>query len=114
MALLMMWFTTNTMSAYAAEPLTKIPLSVPAGFEIQRAAAQPLVERPMFAALDNVGSLYVLDSGGANGNDRGQKPPDVVRRLTDTDGDGIYDKSVVFADRSSSVPDWLVMTMRSS
>lgn len=92
-------FVATSLLAMGSEPATTIPLAVPAGFEIQRVASQPLVERPMFAALDNVGGLYVLDSGGVNGNGRDQKPPDVVRRLTDTDGDGIYDKSIVFADK---------------
>lgn len=85
--------------ASAAEPATNLPVDVPSGFQVRRAAPQPLVERPMFAALDAVGGLYVLDSGGVNGADRGAKPPDVVRYLTDTDSDGVYDKSVVFADK---------------
>ena len=74
-------------------------LEVPEGFHVTRATSPALVERPMFASLDAEGGLYVLDSGGVNGNDRGAKPPDVVRYLTDTDGDGIYDKSVLFADK---------------
>lgn len=88
-----------TITTSGAEPTTKIPIDVPTGFQVKRAAAQPLVERPMFASLDAVGGLYVLDSGGVNGADRGTKPPDVVRYLTDTDGDGVYDKCVVFADK---------------
>lgn len=89
----------GSTAASAAEPAEKLPVAAPAGFQVARAAGTPLVERPLFAALDAVGRLYVLDSGGANGNDRGEKRPDVVRRLTDVDGDGVYDKSVVFADK---------------
>lgn len=82
---------------YAAQPKT-IALSAVAGFSIKPAASAPLVERPMFGALDASGALFVLDSGGVNDKSRGEKPPDVIRRLSDTDGDGIYDKSAIFAD----------------
>lgn len=88
----------GAMVASAVEP-TKLPVAVPSGFQVKRVASQPLVERPMFAALDPQGGLYVLDSGGANGSDRRENPADVVRYLTDTDGDGVYDKSVIFADK---------------
>ena len=93
------WSVVGAIITSGAEPATKILIDVPTGFQVRRVAAQPLVERPMFASLDAVGGLYVLDSGGVNGADRGTKPPDVVRYLTDTDGDGVYDKSVVFADK---------------
>ncbi len=99
MVSIVIWFIAGSTWGFGNEPATTIPLSVPMGFEIQRATTQALVERPMFASLDDVGGLYVLESGGVNGNDRGQKPPDVLRRLTDTNGDGIFDKSVVFADK---------------
>ncbi|ADG67270.1 heme-binding protein [Planctopirus limnophila DSM 3776] len=74
-------------------------ITVPEGFDIRQAASFPLVERPMFAALDQSGHLYVLDSGGSNGGDRLKNPTDVIRRLTDTNGDGIYDQSTIFADK---------------
>lgn len=83
---------------FADEPARIIPMNVPQRFRVVRAASAPLVERPMFAALDATGALYVLDSGGVNGKDRAEKPPDVIRRLADTNGDGVYDKSEVFAD----------------
>jgi len=92
-------FVAGSLFASEAEPTAKIPVDVPTGFQVQLAVSQPLVERPMFAAFDNVGGLYVLDSGGVNGTDRGTKPPDVVRYLTDTNSDGIYDKSIIFADK---------------
>ncbi|HEY1064486.1 MAG TPA: PVC-type heme-binding CxxCH protein, partial [Pirellulales bacterium] len=74
------------------------PAAVPSGYSIAVAASQPLVKRPLFAALDDAGALYVLESGGANGNDRREKPSDLIRRLTDENGDGVYDRAEVFAE----------------
>lgn len=64
-----------------------------------RVAGPPLVERPLFATFDDAGRLYVLDSGGVNGDDRQAKPPDVLRVLEDLDGDGIFDRSTLCADQ---------------
>ena len=76
-------------------------LTVPAGFEIQRVAQPPLVERPIVADFDERGRLYVADSSGSNDKVEQQladKPHRIVR-LEDRDGDGVFDTSVVFADR---------------
>ncbi|MDZ4783461.1 MAG: PVC-type heme-binding CxxCH protein [Planctomycetia bacterium] len=74
---------------------------VPAGFEVTQVAGPPQVEYPTLACLDDQGRLYV--SEGAAVND----PYDVltktlprsIRRLEDTNGDGVYDRSTVFADK---------------
>lgn len=79
----------------------EIPFTVPRGFVAEKVAGPPLVKYPMFACLDDRGRLYVAGSSG-QGLDAAQRleaPPDVIRRLEDSDGDGTYDKSVVFADR---------------
>jgi putative membrane-bound dehydrogenase-like protein len=76
-------------------------LTVPEGFEVQRVAGPPLVDRPIEADFDEQGRLYVTDSSGSNGKPDKQlelKPHRVVR-LEDTDGDGKYDKRIVFADK---------------
>ncbi len=74
--------------------------TVPEGFSIELAAGPPLVERPITADFDEQGRLYVSDSSGTN--DKVQKQledkPHRILRLEDTDGDGRFDKSVVFAD----------------
>jgi putative membrane-bound dehydrogenase-like protein len=75
-------------------------LSVPAGFIVEQVAAPPLVNRPISIAFDPEGRLYATDSSGLS--DRApvqfeQKPHRIVR-LEDTDGDGSYDKSTVFAE----------------
>jgi hypothetical protein len=76
-------------------------LTVPAGFTIERVAGPPLVNRPIVADFDEEGRLYVADSSGSN--DKTDKQvidrPHRIVRLEDTDGDGRFDKSVVFADK---------------
>src|SRR3954471_3304973 len=84
------------------QPQTSAPsLSVPPGFVVERVAGPPLVNRPIVADFDDEGRLYVADSSGSN--DKVDKQledrPHRIVRLEDTDGDGRYDKSVVFADK---------------
>jgi putative membrane-bound dehydrogenase-like protein len=75
--------------------------TLPDGFEIERVAAPPLVERPIVADFDDEGRLYVADSSGSN--DKVEKQladrPHRIVRLEDADGDGRFDTSRVFADR---------------
>ena len=75
--------------------------TLPEGFEIEVAAKSPLVERPITADFDELGRLYVTDSSGSNAPVKEQlaNPTHRIVRLEDTDGDGRFDKSVVFADK---------------
>ena len=88
---------TQPQSAAASRPV----LSVAAGFSVERVAGPPLVNRPIVADFDDEGRLYVADSSGSN--DKVDKQledrPHRIVRLEDTDGNGDYDKSVVFADK---------------
>jgi putative membrane-bound dehydrogenase-like protein len=71
------------------------------GFTVELVAGPPLVERPITAAFDDLGHLYVAESSGSNDpveQQLAEKPHRIVR-LADTDGDGRYDERVVFADR---------------
>lgn len=74
---------------------------IPDGFQIEKAAGSPLVDRPITAAFDDRGRLYVADSSGTNDNVQKQLAdrPHRIVRLEDADGDGRFDKSTVFADR---------------
>ncbi len=75
--------------------------TLPDGFEIERVADAALVARPIDAAFDELGRLYVSDSSGSNDKVEKQlaEKPHRIVRLEDTDGDGRFDKSTVFADR---------------
>ncbi len=70
------------------------------GFTIERAAGPPLADRPITAAFDEAGRLYVADSSGSNDNVRKQlaEKPHRIVRLEDTDGDGKFDQRTIFAD----------------
>ena len=75
--------------------------TVSAGFTVTRVTATNLVQRPVSAAFDDHGRLYVTDSDGSSAAPAEQlkHPGSRIVRLEDTDGDGVFDKSVVFADK---------------
>jgi putative membrane-bound dehydrogenase-like protein len=76
-------------------------LKVPEGFRVEPVAGPPLVDRPITAALDDEGRLYVADSSGSNDNVQKQlaERPHRIVRLEDRDGDGQYDTRTIFADK---------------
>ena len=75
--------------------------TIPEGFTIERIAGPPLVDRPITAAFDDQGRLYVADSSGSNDNVKKQlaEKPHRIVRLEDSDGDGKFDKQTIFADK---------------
>jgi putative membrane-bound dehydrogenase-like protein len=82
-------------------PASDQVLTVPEGFEVERVAGPPLVDRPIVADFDEAGRLYVADSSGSNDKVEQQlaEKPHRIVRLEDTNGDGRFDRRVVFADR---------------
>lgn len=76
-------------------------LTVPEGFTVEKAAGPGLVDRPIVADFDENGRLYVAESSGSNDPVTKQvvEKPHRIVRLEDADGDGIFDKSIVFADK---------------
>ncbi len=76
-------------------------LSVPAGFTIELVATPPMVNRPISIAFDERGRLYATDSSGLS--DKADKQfaekPHRIVRLEDTNGDGRFDQSTVFAEK---------------
>jgi len=75
--------------------------TLPDGFDLQLVADTNVLLRPVSASFDDQGRLYVTDSSGSNEKPSEQlkHPNHRVLRLEDTDGDGKFDKSVVFADK---------------
>ena len=75
--------------------------TLPDGFEVELVAGPPLVERPIAAAFDEQGRLYVSESSGTNDPVQLQleNKPHRILRLTDRDGDGRFDERVVYADQ---------------
>jgi putative membrane-bound dehydrogenase-like protein len=85
-------------------PKEPSPLQAPPGFVVERVAGPPLVERPMFAAFDERGRLFVCDSSGFNllkgkSDILLKDPPHAIRLLEDREGRGRFDKSTLFADK---------------
>lgn len=79
----------------------KPPINVPPGFEVTRVAAAPLVNFPMLGGFDDRGRLFVAENAGVNLDETAlaeQKPSRVIM-LEDTDGDGVFDRSTVYADK---------------
>jgi len=93
---------TLIKAAHGIEPSKAPAINVPKGFSIKVAAAPPLVTYPMMACLDEKGRLYVAESDGRNLTTKKEikkELPRFIRRLVDTNGDGIYDESTIFADK---------------
>src|SRR5881296_1212744 len=89
-AALVFWFSpAGFQSANQAMTLT-----VPPGFQVERAAGPPLVDRPIVADFDEQGRLYVAESSGSNDKveKQLQEKPHRILRLEDTDGDGVADR----------------------
>jgi putative membrane-bound dehydrogenase-like protein len=86
-----------------AKPLdyTPPPIQLPEAYVAEVVAAPPLVQHPIMATVDDRGRLFVGDSSGVNlkKDDLAKELPHRVLMLEDTNGDGIYDKSTVFADK---------------
>ncbi len=78
------------------------------GFRLELMAAEPLVASPVDACFDENGRMYVAEMRDypfsweptkLNPQGGGKKDAGVVRLLEDTDGDGKFDRSHIFADK---------------
>ena len=77
------------------------------GFTMELVAAEPLVTDPVAGAFDEDGRLYVVEMNDYPYTDKSTDKPNVertgdlpigkVRLLEDTDNDGVFDKSQIFA-----------------
>jgi putative membrane-bound dehydrogenase-like protein len=101
-----------------AEELPRIPPVEPAnvlatfhlehGFQLELVASEPLVASPVDACFDENGRMYVAEMRDypfsweptkLNPRGGGKKDAGVIRLLEDTNGDGKFEKSTVFADK---------------
>src|SRR6266536_2883404 len=96
LALLLSW-CLSTLRLFASSP----PIDLPEGLVAEVAAAPPLVKHPIMATLGARGQLFVGDAAGTNLDKAGleRELPNRVLLLTDINGDGMYDKASVFADK---------------
>lgn len=69
------------------------------GFRMELVAHEPLVASPIAAEFDENGQLYVCEMRDYPYKPKpGKKPLGTIRLLRDTDGDGVFDESHIFAD----------------
>jgi glucose/arabinose dehydrogenase len=84
----------------AAEELKTF--KVPKGFHVELVASEPMVEAPIAMSWDDQGRLYVLEMTGYMNDVSGKgedQPVCRVKRLEDTDGDGVMDHFTIFVDK---------------
>lgn len=116
---LIVWLTLTLASSLAAEELN-FPTTPPTepqnasktfhvldGFQMQLIAAEPLVTDPVAITYDEDGRAYVCEMNDYPYTDKEHhkhaqenptdQPIGKVRLLTDTDGDGTFDKATIFA-----------------
>lgn len=74
---------------------------LPVGFEMVVAATSPMVANPTMGCVDDRGRLFVGDSAGVNWSPKKFETvlPNRVLMLEDRDGDGVFERSTVFADK---------------
>src|SRR5262245_7175003 len=95
-----LWFGSSA----EADPLTPkdelATFKTLPGFKVELVACEPNVIDPVAMAFDEFGRLFVCEMiGYPNGGvATGKENRGRIRCLTDEDGDGFYEKSVVFAD----------------
>jgi len=86
-------------------------LQVAAGWQVEWVAAEPLVQDPVFVDWDEQGRMWVVEMGdypfapgertkdGAVGQEKvSALQAGRIKILTDENGDGVYDRAVVFLD----------------
>ncbi|MDB6037267.1 MAG: Cytochrome c [Verrucomicrobiales bacterium] len=65
-------------------------------FRVELVAAEPLVVDPVALCFDEFGRMFVVEM--RDYSERRDEHLGTIRMLEDTDGDGIFDKSTIFAD----------------
>ena len=77
-------------------------MQMPSGYRLEPVLSEPDIAEPVMVAFDGNGRMYVaemrtyMQDADAKGE---QQPLSRVSRHEDTDGDGVYDKHTVFADK---------------
>lgn len=75
---------------------------LPEGFVAECVASEPMVEEPVLAVWDSNGAMYVAEMRSYMQDEKGTGTKTLkngrIKRLVDTNGDGIMDKATIFAD----------------
>ena len=77
-------------------------MQMPKGYRLEPVLTEPQIAEPVMVAFDGNGRMYVAEMRSymmdADGTGE-QEPVSRVSRHEDTDGDGVYDRHTVFADK---------------
>jgi putative membrane-bound dehydrogenase-like protein len=86
--------------APGAEPQRQPNFSLPPGFSIRQVASPPEIHFPMFGTLDDQRRLFITESSGGDLYAELERKVKGCRisRLTDTTGNGRYDRATIFAE----------------
>lgn len=89
------------VTVHAAEGALPRDVKPADGYTVSLAVPPSLVERPVEAYFDDKGRLFVTEVTGTNDPPEVQlkNAPHRVLRLTDSNGDGVFDQRTVFADK---------------
>jgi putative membrane-bound dehydrogenase-like protein len=92
--------TSNDLPRFPAnEPKDALKtFQIKKGFHLEIAACEPNIASPVALSFDENGRLFVVEM--IDYSERREESPHLgrIRMLEDTDGDGVYEKSTVFAD----------------
>ena len=88
--------------AYLTAEQARAAMVVQPGFEVELVAAAPQVEEPVLIVWDGNANMYAAEMRSYMQDVEGTGTKTLnngrVRRLSDTDGDGVYDRSTIFID----------------
>jgi putative membrane-bound dehydrogenase-like protein len=73
-------------------------ISVPAGFAVQLIASEPLIADPINLAFGHDGALWVVEMGDYPLGSERPLDGGRIKRLADTNGDGVFDEATIFLD----------------
>ncbi len=75
---------------------------LPVGYVAELVASEPMVQEPVLVVWDGNGAMYVAEMRSYMQDEKGTGTKTLrngrVKRLTDTDGDGVMDRATVFVD----------------
>src|SRR5882762_9422828 len=92
--------TSNDLPRFPAiEPKDALKsFQIKKGFHLEIAACEPNIASPVALSFDENGRLFVVEMIDYSERREEIPHPGRIRMLEDTDGDGVFDKSIVFAD----------------
>src|SRR5687768_5429960 len=74
-------------------------MKVADGFEVKLFAGEPQLANPIAMTVDEKGRVWVVECFEyPKRTPKGQMPRDRIKILEDTDGDGVCDKTTIFAE----------------